>query len=247
MKFCSKIMCLLLVCLTLSSCNLDDYLYYSIKPNLNSDDVDDVTVFLDGTYAEYVGGQDAKAFFDKYVRADSYKDIAFHYHYSDHILTKTNGILLNPSIFAVDIYHYNDDFFEIAYDIMPLTNMANRSYSEYLSPNDGNFLVTRVIDENLNQDNLYSVMMDDEHRTIRYVVIIGFYNENLRSDDEPLSPGDDDDEIRDITQALLPQLKWNTKSPYNSNDPYDWIFDYSSKNNVETTETNAEESTEESS
>lgn len=245
MKFWSKFICLLFVCLTLSSCNLDDFLYYSIKPNSENIKVDDENVFLDKTYTEYVGGQDAKTFFDKYVCADQYKDLAFHYYYADHVAASSIGVILNPSIFVVDVYYDSYDFSVVTFAILPHTNMSGEMPSQIIR--EGFWCVTRVIDDNLNQDNLCSVMFDEEHNTIRYVFIYGFYSENFLADDAPFSPGVDDSEIRDVTRVLLPQLKWNTKWPGYPDDHSDWIFDYSSKNNVETTETNAEESTEESS
>ena len=176
MKFCSKIMCLLLVCLTLSSCDFwGDYIYYSMTPNPNTIEVDDVNVFFDETYVEYVGGQDAKAFFNKHARVDKYREIAFHYRYTDDVVSNTVGIILKPSIFVLDVYYESYDFSVNTFEILPHTNMAGKMPSQIFD--DGFWCVTRVIDDSFNKDNLCCVMFDEKHNTMRYVFIYGFYSE----------------------------------------------------------------------
>ena len=109
---------------------MDDFLYYSIKPNSENIKVDDENVFLDKTYTEYVGGQDAKTFFDKYVCADQYKDLAFHYYYADHVAASSIGVILNPSIFVVDVYYDSYDFSVVTSAILPHTNMSGEMRDE---------------------------------------------------------------------------------------------------------------------
>ena len=74
-----------------------------------------------------------------------------------------------------------------------------------------------------------------------------YISKDFLADDVPFVPSVDDHKIHDLTEVVLQQLKWNGSGPRASEEPDDWIFDYSDIIGIETTDTSANESTEKSS
>ena len=246
MKHIIKIICLFLSCLSLSSCNILEafepllmstvFYYDSIEPEGETFSINDVNVFFDGSYKEYDGGEEASVFFSKYVKLYNYKDMAFRYRYTSKTATFNSPIIIGASAYAVDVYYEEEDFYSAAEEIVPYVNKSEGSHGEYLAYTEPvAFFITRIIDETLNQDNLYTVMFDKKHFTIRYVFVSNYYQEDFTYNSEPFLPGEDDWKIDDMVSLLL-MLKWNNADSYGNDRVEDWVFDYSDIIDIDTSE-----------
>lgn len=240
MKFLIRLSCILLVCLSLSSCNMDFWLHYYLPIPKETFETDDISLFLDGSYKEYNGGEDAAAFFDKYVKIDKYKDIDFHYSYQERALATNVGILYDASAFVVDVYYEENDFWDIVGQLAPYTDNAGNLEYEILNSVTP-FYDTIITDNSLNQENACSIMFDKQHYTIRYAFIYGYYTNHFRGEAFPYVRGEDDHKITAVLELLL-KIKWNSPNYHyiegeglnEIESPEDWIFDYSDIIDIET-------------
>lgn len=253
MKLLGKILCVCLiigVLLTLVSfiCSyidvfrstaLDDFLlaYLGLTPPSTIIEEDNIDVFFDGSYTEYNGGEDAAAFFNNYVELDNYKDIAFHYRYSSMVWATNVGVIHDASGFVVDVYYEEKDFLDIVQYLAPYTEAAEKLEHNVLHSGYP-FYITTITDDSLNQENVYSVMFDKQHFTIRYLCIVGFYKEGFRKDTEQIDVEFASLKIRP-TAELIMQIKWNDAKYENGDEAEnveDWIFDYSDIIDIETSD-----------
>ena len=238
MKFFIKFLCILFVCLSLSSCMYWDYWFYSTL-NIPDETIanDDVNCFLDGSYIELSGGDEAAAFFNKYVKLDKYKDIAFHYRYHERATLYYMDVLYDATVFVVDVYYEENDFWNIVEQIAPYNEHpeeVKQKIIDYIE-ND-QFYGINIEDNSLNLDNSYYVWFDAQHFTVRYTLIYGYYTEDFRGIHEQFVRGKDDTQT-DIDKVLryLVKLKWNSPNYHyiegeglnEIESPEDWIFDYS--------------------
>lgn len=233
MKFFVKIFPILLICLFLSSCNMDFWVHFYLPIPYETFETDDISLLVDESYKEYDGGEDAAMFFNKYAKIDKYKDIDFHYSYREIALETNVGILYDASVFIVDVYYEENDFWDIVEQLAPYTDCTGNLKNKILS-SETPFYDANVIDNSLNQENACSVMFDEQHCTIRYALIYGFYTKEFRGEATTYIRGEDEFRIKSVLDLLL-DIKWNDPdyvyvegeglNPLEN--PENWIFDYS--------------------
>ena len=235
MKYIYKAMFLILICFFLTSCDSEEtvrdiIVHDIIGVPVSVEEVNDTNIFIDGAYTKYRGGEEAKVFFDKYVNLSGHKDVSFNYRYSERSMSPKRGIYLrNKSGFVVDVYYEESAFYSVAHSIISDTD-EDIKYENDLSP-AYSFRITKIINEDLSEKSLCSVMFDARHCTIRYVFVYDIYDEDfVRGYD------DRDSDIEFLLQCLMPSLKWNSLGLSLQEDPDDWIFDYSDIIDIESSE-----------
>ena len=173
-----KTICLTLILLSmlgcLTACDTENIVgeiivYDILGIPVPSQEVNNADVFMDGSYTQYDGGEEAKAFFDKYVNLDGHKDFSFKYRYVRRTYGKKGMYLTYASGFVVDVYYEESDFYSIAHSIIPDTD-EDIKYTNDLEVVGGFFKITQITNEDLPENSLCSVMFDKQHHTIRYVV-----------------------------------------------------------------------------
>ncbi len=117
--------------------------------------------FLNSDYAEYIGGEEAKMFFDMYSSTSDYKNIAFEYH--------KGGIVGNYApTFILDLQYVPEQYTEIKNGILsrfsPELELDTFSY-------DGFVINLVTLNEDLYNDNFCLICFDDDYHIARFIVI----------------------------------------------------------------------------
>ncbi len=162
--------------------------------NSNIDETDDIDIFLTKKYTEYNGGNEAEVFFDEYAIVNEYQDAQFHYKDGKKIISTRSYC----TAFVLDIYY--EQFPEEIWETPGLN--LNSDYHYYNKP----FSIYKIDSEkDIYNDNSAFVMIDTQHKTIRYVFVY----------DSSVTPNEVDETLSHIFE-----LNWNDNME-------DWIFDYS--------------------
>ena len=122
-----------------------------------------IEFYLNNSYVNYTGGNEAKKFFDKYVNVNSYENISFYFKDS----SKKIGMYNYWTVFAVDVNYEEDDFFDIAKKIVLDTE------EPVLHKDTGYGLREYVIikDEPLYYNNYATFYIDVGNYMIRYCFV----------------------------------------------------------------------------
>lgn len=126
------------------------------------------SLYLERTYVDFYGGKKASSFFEKYVTADDY--IAMDFHYSDD--GRTIFPLMKPyTAFILDVYLEKEEFDRVILDL------TSEKY-EQKSINDS-FVFVEINDkEKFYRNNFAAIGWDVNHNTLRYVFVCDIKNGN---------------------------------------------------------------------
>lgn len=173
-----------------------DLIFTAIGDAYNStiDETDDIDIYSSKKYTEYNGGNEAEVFFDEYAIVNEYQDAQFHYKDGKKIISTRSYC----TAFVLDIYY--EQFPEEIWETPGLN--LNFDYHYYNKP----FSIYKIDSEkDIYNDNSAFVMIDTQHKTIRYVFVY----------DSSVTPNEVDETLSHIFE-----LNWNDNIE-------DWIFDYS--------------------
>ena len=165
-----------------------------MKYHASIDETHDIEMFRSEAYLKYNGGPDAKKFFDEYAIFKDYKDAGFHYKDGDKMISTLN----HCTAFVLDIYYE-----EMPDEILESYNL-NLDFHHYQRP----FSIYKIDSEkDIYTKNSAFVMMDPQHKTVRYVFICKYSSI-------------DSNDVKENLKHVLPELNWNVNEE-------DWMFNYS--------------------
>lgn len=138
------------------------YLLFRNAGVRRTDSADD---FLNGSYASYSGGEDARIFFESFAKHGGGDKISFCYRDNDAAFTLKSA---SHTVFALDIKYSPEDYTERKGSIWENTDMPDGGDGENFL---GSFLIATVCaEEEVYKDNCCCVCFNDSENIIRFIM-----------------------------------------------------------------------------